>query len=269
MTEPAPRPVRSAATVLLLRQGASGVEVFLQVRASSMAFAAGAAVFPGGSVDATDAQGTASWGLPDDASSPLGATGPEAGALYSAAIRETFEECGVLLALPAERALAQESGRGPDGARGLVELAADRAALSAHEASLAQVLSRRGLTPALSSLSCVDRWITPEGEPRRYDTRFFAAALPEGQEADGLTSESSHSFWSSPEQALNRFADGDLFLMPPTWAQLERLSRAGSVAEGLLPATNGVTVPTLEVSNGHPLAHFWGTEAYRAAAPRA
>lgn len=273
-----PRPVKDAATVLLVRQaarsadvgggsdgdsgdnGAAGVEVFMQVRASTMAFASGAAVFPGGSVDPSDYEDSRLWGqdggelvLRHD---PLVADqATRAGAVVSAALRESYEECGVLLAVPA-----------PGG--GWVE-PQDREDLSAHRSSLSAVLSRRGLVPNLAGLREVDRWVTPEGEPRRYDTHFFVAALPHGQEADGETTESARSFWITPAAALARFAAGDLFLMPPTWAQLERLSQASSVEQALRLSASGITQPILERVNGRVVASFWGAEAYGKAAGQA
>jgi len=265
---------KDAATVLLLRQGAQGPEVFMQVRSPRMAFAAGAAVFPGGSVDPSDLLGTEDWGTPE-----------VPGALLAAAIRETFEECGVLLAAPAS-SLPDAAGPGAavaspgagaerEAGSGVVAVGADaawpgaaeRAALTRHERGIAEVLATAGLLPELSALALVDRWITPEGEPRRYDTRFLASVLPEGAEADGLTTESVSSFWVRPQDALARYGNGELSLMPPTWAQLERLSRAGDVQEGLQPATTGVTCPTLRQENGRMIAQFWGTPEYLAAGP--
>lgn len=251
-----PAVVKDAATVLLLRpaRDAQGVEVFMQVRASSMAFAAGAAVFPGGSVDASDREGTEAWGAIAGADrlglDPTNAAERSlAGAVVSAALRETFEECGVLLA------------EGGDGA----VAPGDRDDLAAHRVGLAALLGERNLAPSLGALTCVDRWITPEGEPRRYDTRFFAAVLPEGQEADDATTETARSFWVRPAEALEQFAQGTLALMPPTWAQLDRLSQASTLAEALAPAVAEVTVPVLEHTDGTVVAHFWGTEEYRKA----
>ncbi len=247
--------VKDAATVLLLRPAPTGqgVEVFMQVRASSMAFAAGAAVFPGGSVDTSDREGTEAWG--DIAGADrLGLDPSDAaqralsGAVVSAALRETFEECGVLL--------AEGGGTVTQG---------DRDDLAAHRIGLSALLRERNLSPSLAAVACVDRWITPEGEPRRYDTRFFAAILPEGQEADDATTESARSFWVRPAEALEQFAEGTLALMPPTWAQLERLARAGTLAEALTPAETEVTVPVLEHTEGTVVARFWGSEEYRKA----
>lgn len=251
-----PTPVKDASTVLLLRPApaGAGVEVFMQVRVRSMAFAAGAAVFPGGSVDALDAAGTASWGdVAGAAHLGLDLAHPEqsalAGAVVSAALRETFEECGVLLA----------HGGGGSVSQG------DRDDLTNHRVGLAALLAERNLMPSLDAITCVDRWITPEGEPRRYDTRFFAAVLPEGAEADDRTTESSRSFWVSPAEALEQFGRGELALMPPTWAQLKRLAEAATVEEALRPAVEDVTVPVLEHVEGTVVAHFWGAEEYRKA----
>lgn len=284
-----PRPVKDAATVLLVRAaqdggpggseaaGAAaadgrGVEVFMQVRASTMAFASGAAVFPGGSVDPSDYEGSEAWGTDSDANAAVLRHDPQdadaakrAGAVVSAALRESYEECGVLLATPPLAAAATAT---PTTARPWVE-AQDREDLSAHRSSLSAVLARRGLVPDLGALREVDRWVTPEGEPRRYDTHFFVAALPQGQEADGETTESAQSFWIAPAEALRRFAAGDLFLMPPTWAQLERLSQAGGVEQALRLSATGITQPILDRSDGRVVARFWGSEAYGRAARQA
>lgn len=237
----------------------------MQVRASTMAFASGAAVFPGGSVDPSDYEGSRLWGsdgsellLRHDPQDPEAAK--RAGAVVSAVLRESYEECGVLLAFPAP-------GTHPDTA-GWVQ-PQDREDLCSHRASLSAVLQRRELLPDLGGLREVDRWVTPEGEPRRYDTHFFVAALPDGQEADGETTESTHSFWISPAEALERFAAGDLFLMPPTWAQLERLSQANDVEQALRLSATGITQPILERVDGRVVASFWGAEAYGQASRQA
>src|SRR6516165_6039634 len=130
----------------------SGLQVYMLRRQSSMAFAPGAFVFPGGSVDARDAEIEVGW------------------AVVSAAVRETFEECGVLLAGPTADTVVADT-RGEDWE-------ADRAALLARSVSLAGLLRRRGLVLRSDLLRPWARWITPVTEERRYDTRFFAAALP-------------------------------------------------------------------------------------------
>ena len=184
----APRP---AATVVVLRDGPAGVETFMLRRVATMAFAAGMHVFPGGVVDASDAR-------------CLGIADP----LVVAAIRETFEETGLLLA----------SG-GADPAA----LEADRLALLAHESSLDAVLVRHGLAPRVDGLRRWSRWVTPVFEPRRYDTSFFVAALRDGDRARALGGESDAGGWVRPADALAAADRGDWLLMPPTATTLRDL----------------------------------------------
>src|SRR5215467_5684243 len=187
---------RDAATVMLLRPlpggagpdamglpevvglpDAAGLQVYMLRRQSSMAFAPGAFVFPGGSVDARDAEIEAGWAGPDarEWGEMIDAPPDLARALVCAAVRETFEECGVLLAGPtADTVVAGTRGE---------DWEADRAALLARSVSLAGLLRRRGLVLRSDLLRPWSRWVTPVTEERRYDTRFFAAALPAGQRA--------------------------------------------------------------------------------------
>ena len=163
---------RDAATVILLREDQVGVEAFLLRRTAELEFAPGAYVFPGGSVDEPDADHGVGWAGPGpaDFAALLDVPADRARALVCAAVRETFEESGVLLAGPSEHELVRDS----------VALAADRHALLAGSTSLAEVLGRRGLIMRTDLLTPWARWITPEVSPRRFDTWFFAAALPPG-----------------------------------------------------------------------------------------
>lgn len=218
-------PVRDAATVVLLRDAAKGPEAFTLTRATTMAFSAGATVFPGGRVDPGDDLPEQFWAGTDlDPWVPL--LGPEpalARQLLAAAIRETFEECGVLLARPScGRSLAD-----PD------DFEEERARLEAREVSFAEFLAAYRLVPDVSLLRPLSRWITPVGEPRRYDTRFFLAALPSGQEPRQASGEASAVQWLDTNTALQRFRDGETMLMPPTWAQFQHLRQFGTVAEAL------------------------------------
>ena len=165
---------RQAATVALLRPRAGGPEVYLLRRHSGMAFAHGMYVFPGGGVDPRDDEevGWAGPG-PEVWAARLGVDEALARALVCAAVRETFEESGVLLA-------------GPDGASVVADTTgddweADRLALEARELSLTDLLRRRGLVLRADLLGAWSGWLTPEFEPRRYRTWFFVAELPAGQ----------------------------------------------------------------------------------------
>ena len=229
MTPAAPR---DAATVMLVRPvprpaaagPVSGTEVYMLRRQRSMAFAPGAYVFPGGSVDDGDTEGGHGWAGPPAGQFASAVGLPAAGteALIRAAVRETFEECGVLLAgRSAEAALGDTSGE---------DWEADRQALAGKSISLAELLIRRGLMLRSDLLTPWARWITPEAEPRRYDTRFFVARLPEGQRALGGTGESDEAAWLRPDAALAAAEAGDLALLPPTVVTLQELAAHPDVA---------------------------------------
>jgi 8-oxo-dGTP pyrophosphatase MutT (NUDIX family) len=219
----APAPTRDAATVALVRDGDEGLEVYLLRRVAAMSFAPGAYVYPGGSVDADDRDAEIGWsGAPPSAwAAAFGTDEPTALALVCAAVRETFEESGVLLAGPsADQVLPDVSGD---------DWEAERVALEAREHSLSQLLERRQLVLRSDLLRPLAHWITPEAEPRRFDTRFFLAAMPAGQLCRAVGGEADTRVWVRPADALA----GDLSLMPPTRAVLDELSRYDDVAAAL------------------------------------
>ena len=249
-----PAAPRDAATVMLLRPAAGGVEVLMLRRVAAMKFAPGAYVFPGGSVDPADYGAEVGWHGPDPAEfgARLGATAEMARALVCAAVRETFEEAGVLLAgAPDGGPVADPSGPSWE---------ADRAALVAGDVTLAELLSRRGLVLRADLLVPWARWITPEGEPRRFDARFFAAALPAGQVATGHAAESDRIAWLRPADAIESARAGQISLLPPTATTLHDFAEAdaagGGVGEdavteilGLRPVIEPV-VPRLVLEDG-------------------
>ncbi|GAB2925373.1 NUDIX hydrolase [Streptomyces mayteni] len=190
---------RRAATVLLLRDGAAGLEVFLLRRRTSMAFAGGAHAYPGGSAE------------PDD------------GSVRRTAVRELFEETGVLLAAP-----AADPGR-------LFAAADDED----RRAPFAELLARRGLVVRGDLLGAWARWITPEFEARRYDTWFFVAALPPGQRAGNASTEADRTEWLPPAAAVAGYERGELLMMPPTVATLRQLLPHQTVASALAAAAAG------------------------------
>ena len=232
---------RDAATVILLRQAASGVEAFLLRRTAELEFAPGAYVFPGGSVDARDADETIGWAgpAPADFGGLLGVPPDRARALVCAAVRETFEESGVLLAGPANSSPA-------DLVSDSAALAADRHALLTGSASLGEVLGRRGLVLRADLLTPWARWITPEASPRRFDTWFFAAALPPGQAATAAPEghadpgESESGTWLGPAAALEAAQAGEITLLPPTAVTLGELAGHHDVA-GILARRQVIT----------------------------
>jgi 8-oxo-dGTP pyrophosphatase MutT (NUDIX family) len=250
--------MKDAATVLLVRDGPAGLEVFLQRRVAGMAFAAGMTVFPGGGVDATDGDADLAWAgpSPDWWARQFGVSTSLAKALVCAAVRETFEECGVLLAGSGPDTLVTDTG----------VFRAARAELERHEITLARFLAREKLVLRADLLRPRANWITPESEPRRYDTRFFLAVLPAGQSADGATTESAHSAWATPAAGLAQWRSGTALLMPPTWQQLETLSGFGTAAEAF--ADTPVIEPIMPVWRATVL-EFPGSERYHAQAPSA
>jgi 8-oxo-dGTP pyrophosphatase MutT (NUDIX family) len=176
-----------------------------------MAFAGGMAVFPGGGVDPRDAHEGVPWAGPSPASwaAQLGCEEIEARALVCAAVRETFEESGVLLAGPsASEVVTDVSGD---------DWEADRVALETRELSLTELLSRRGLVLRSDLLGAWAGWTTPAFEPRRYRTWFFVAALPAGQVTRDVSSESVSVQWMPASRAVELAEEGALALMPPTY----------------------------------------------------
>lgn len=206
-----PAEPRDAATVVLTRAGASGPEVYLLSRQHTMSFAAGVAVFPGGGVDPRDAAEETPWAGPpaSDWADRLGCSEQEARALVCAAVRETFEECGVLLAGASEASVVDDvSGE---------DWEADRVALESRAVSLSELLVRRGLVLRSDLLGAWAGWTTPAFERKRYRTWFFVAALPTGQLTRDVSSESVSVRWLPAAEAVDAAEQGTLALMPPTY----------------------------------------------------
>ena len=217
--EPGREPIRAAATVMLVRDAEPGIETFVLRRVSTMAFASGMTVFPGGGVDPGDF-GEIGWHGPDPQwwGRALGEEPAAARALVVAAVRELFEETGVLLA-----------GRDPGGP--LPVLPDDvREGVVEHRAALVQVLSDAGLGIRSDLLRPWANWLTPPGQGRRYDTFFFAAAMPTGQLARMVTTEADLGEWRRPEELFAERAAGRTKLMPPTMVMLRDLAAFESVA---------------------------------------
>jgi 8-oxo-dGTP pyrophosphatase MutT (NUDIX family) len=200
-------PAKPAATVMLLRDADQGIEVFMLRRAHAAAFAGGMYVFPGGKVDPADGDGDISYVM--------------------AAIRECYEEAGVLLALDGSGALIS------DGHPAL----AHRQAVYDGDVDLQILCERHDLRPAIDDLVWVSHWITPMGETsRRFDTRFFVAAAPSEQASKHDDNETIASAWVRPGEALRRHANGELMMMPPTIKNLEFLEQHGSTASVMASA---------------------------------
>jgi 8-oxo-dGTP pyrophosphatase MutT (NUDIX family) len=218
---------RDASTVILLRDSSEGLLVYLLRRVSSMKFAPGAYVFPGGSVDPRDGDLAVGWSGPSPAEwgKAFDATQTLARELVCAAVRETFEESGVLLAGPAQDAIVPDTS-GDDWET-------DRQALLDRSQSLAELLARRGLVLRGDLLRPWAHWITPEIEERRYDTRFFVAALPDGQRTRDVSTESDRVTWVRPADAVAAARRGDMPMLPPTLVTLTELAAYDSVADVL------------------------------------
>ena len=215
-------PAREAATVLLVRDGERGVEVFMLRRHLSMAFAGGMYAFPGGGVDARDAAADVPWAGPDAAqwAAWLHTTPGRARAFVCAAVRETFEECGVLLAAPAGGADLLPD---VDDERWEVE----RRRLVARETAMSEVLRERDLVLRSDLLRPWAHWTTPAHEPRRFDTRFLIALLPPGQSARHVDGgESAESGWWPAADVLDRHTRGEAAMLPPTLVSLEEAAAA-------------------------------------------
>lgn len=215
---PAEVPVRPAATVMLLRDAATGsqsggLEVFMLRRTNNAAFAGGMYVFPGGRVDAADGEGDAAFAM--------------------AAVRECFEESGVLLAVDAAGGTVRDGHPVLEHRHDVHDGTVDVRALAAEH----------GLTLSTDDLVYMSHWVTPKGESaRRFDTRFFMVACPQGQTSYHDDSETVASMWVEPADALGRWSSGELMLMPPTVANLEFLAGHDDVGSAMA-AARAVGVP--------------------------
>jgi len=226
-----PAAPRDSATVVLLRDSPAGLEAFLMRRATSMEFAAGMHVFPGGSVEPHDADLAIAWAGPPPAewAERLAADPPLVRALTCAAVRETFEETGVLLA---GQAAAGGLLPATDGA----DWEADRREVASGGLAFADFLGRRVLVLRSDLIAPWAHWITPEYEPRRFNTRFFLAALPAGQGTRDVGGEADRSAWLAPGAALDAFGRGKLAMLPPTASVLRDLTAYPDVASALAAA---------------------------------
>ncbi|MGW7403380.1 NUDIX hydrolase [Streptomyces sp. NPDC054833] len=230
---------KRAATVMLLKDTAAGPAVHMLRRRASMAFAGGAYAYPGGGVDPRDDDHQIRWAGPTRAwwAERLGVDERAAQAVVCAAVRETYEEAGVLLAGPDPDSVVGDT-TGEDWE-------ADRAALVARDLSFAEFLDRRGLVLRSDLLGAWTRWITPEFESRRYDTWFFVAVLPEGQRTRNASTEADRTVWIRPQEASDSYDKGELTMMPPTIATLRQLAPHTTAAETLAAAPARDMTPVL------------------------
>ena len=241
MAAPAARP---AATLALLRDGAAGPEVLMLQRAKDAVFLGGAYVFPGGSLDPTDADPRIArrvLGGPDDDSLPY----------YVAAIRECFEEAGVLLA-------CDQDGRQIDATR------AERLVRFRNE-SFVRLLEAENLYLPAGELAFIGHWITAPGRARRFDTRFFVAAAPAGQEGSHDAGETVHDVWITPREALERAGRGEIELVFATKHTLNEFKCFGRTEEALRYARS---LPEVEANRACWAQGGAGPKLFRRADPQ-
>ncbi len=245
-------PLRDAATVMLVRDatdpdGGPAIEVCMLRRNLASEFVAGAYVFPGGSVDEADRGPVAEEvcrGRSDaEASAVLGI---ESGGLafWVAALRECFEEAGVLVARHREGAGSGELLDTGDAATA-ARYATYRDGVNAGTVRLTDICREEDLVLACDTVHYVSHWITPELAPKRYDTRFFVTAAPAGQVAHHDEAETIATIWVRPAEALALFEAGDIELLPPTIANLKAIAPFARSADVLAWAAGIEEVPTI------------------------
>jgi 8-oxo-dGTP pyrophosphatase MutT (NUDIX family) len=227
---------RPAATVVVLRDATRGPEVFLVRRHQDTAFMGGAHVFPGGRVDAADHDGDEAWcdGVAEARSCAVRLKPDTAGprddsvAYHVAAARELFEEAGVLLARTANREFVSLAGAA-DHARFLDW----RHQVHGGRTTLRAAVEQERLRLALDALVPFAHWVTPPIDTRQFDTRFFMARIPPRQTPAHDETETTHSAWMRPADAIRQAVAGEIVLPPPTWTTLREIEPFGSVDEAL------------------------------------
>ena len=212
--------LRRAATVVVARDSPRGPEVLMLRRHVRLDFVGDAYVFPGGAVDADDADLEAIEISSEEADARLSTT--RGRAFFVAAVREIFEESGLLLATQAGRALS---------AADLSSLADDREKLNARDVAFRDLIVERDLHLLARDLIFFAHWVTPVGPPRRYDTRFFMVEAPLDQIASHDGEETVSSLWVTPTEALERHYRGELEMIFPTIRTLTELATFDSVAQ--------------------------------------
>jgi 8-oxo-dGTP pyrophosphatase MutT (NUDIX family) len=257
---------RDAATIMLVRDGPAGdgtageLEVCMLRRHLDSDFVGGAYVFPGGKLDDDDRGSAAAEvcaGRSDQQASGMLGIASGGLAFWIAALRECFEEAGVLLARlqrpgegdgdgdgggPADSEGATSGWPGPEARATLITL---RAALNAGEIGFLEACRREGLRLTVDRVHYFSHWITPEPAPKRYDTRFFVAALPPGQVPIHDDYETTETVWVRPHDALARGRAGEFDLIFPTMKNLEAIGRFRTSGELLAAAAAVEKVPTV------------------------
>lgn len=242
-----PAEPRDAATVVLLRPGSQGPELYLLRRHVTMEFAGGMCVFPGGGVDPRDFDSEIAWAgpAPEVWAERLSTHEAQARALVCAAVRETFEESGVLLAGESDSSVVADT----TGA----DWEADRVALEKRELAMTEFLSRRGLVLRTDLLGAWSGWLTPIFEPRRYRTWFFVAELPEGQRTRDVSTESDQVVWLPASTAVEQAESQEILMLPPTYLTSIDVSRFPTPSEVITEAAGRrveMFTPEVVVSEG-------------------
>jgi 8-oxo-dGTP pyrophosphatase MutT (NUDIX family) len=235
--------IRDAATVMLVRDGDEGMEVLMLRRNLNSDFVGGAYVFPGGAVDEHDRHEDLDpycTGRTDaDASARLDVD--KGGLAYwVAAVRECFEESGLLLAYDSDGAIVRLDDPAIEE-----RFIGHRAAIDKKERRLIEVCAEENLKLAVDSIHYFSHWITPEGPPRRYDTRFFVARAPDAQIALHDDREAIANIWIRPQDALDRGKRGELEIIFPTMKNLTAIAPFDSADELVAAAAASPTVPTV------------------------
>jgi len=252
-----PAEPRNASTVVLTRHGTStgadaagSLEVYLLRRHVDMAFAAGMCVFPGGGVDPRDFDHEVDWvgPAPSRWAALLGTDESTARALVCAAVRETFEESGVLFAGPTDDTIVEDTTA--------EDWEEDRRRLEARELSFTDFLQKRGLKLRTDLLRVWGSWLTPVFEPRRFRAWFFVAELPPGQRTRDVSTESDETTWLSVRDAIAAVDAGDMLMLPPTYITCMELYACATPADALAAAE------TKDLTPIEPSAQVDGDSAY-------
>jgi 8-oxo-dGTP pyrophosphatase MutT (NUDIX family) len=255
-SHPAPSVVpKLASTVMLVRDGEQGIEVFMVARNKSMRFAGGALVFPGGKVDPEDRDPIAR-AVHDGPDSD----DDEMTALRASAVREVFEETGVLLAYH------RNSGAIVDGDTASAIAERHRAPLLDNAITMAAIAEQEGLVLSANALARFSHWVTPKARPVRFDTHFFLTAMPSGHTAVHDGSESVASQWITASNAVEDIRDHGFSAMFPTLLNLELLATTDSVAQALEAARKRtivkVTPTVIRAEDGSATVHLPADAGY-------
>ena len=237
-------PARPSATIMLVRDGRDGIEVFMVVRDRPMDGAMGAVVFPGGKVD--DEDRSPAWG-------PLMPPQPRPDLPYwLAALRETFEEAGVVIARPRGATIGDVA---PATARSIA--AAHRARLLDRKTTFAEIIGGAGLVPAFDHMVHFAHWQTPHGLPKRFDTHFFLVSAPDGQEPTPDGREMVDCFWARPGQIVDEANSGKRMLVPATRFNLDLLAQSRTVADAMTATRARNVVMVYRVARSRRMGRAW------------